>query len=816
MNLDLLSENAKAAFHEAENIAKKSNNSFIGTEHILAGLLHVDCKAKKTLEEFGINKDNYTLNSDGIGGTQVECTPRVERMFDQAYMVSKVTNSSVVGTEHMLLAILSDFDSFAVKKVINYNIDIRKLFIRAGADANLRFTGGGFGVNMPGMDYKTQQHFAGGNPGKLGALSKFGVDLTEKAKQNKLDPVIGRTEEIDRVIQILSRRTKNNPVLIGEPGVGKSAIVEGLAQAIVDNKVPDLLKDKVVFSLDLAGMLAGTKYRGDFEERLKEAIDFVTRNGNIIIFIDEIHNLVGAGSTGEGKMDAADILKPLLARGEMQTIGATTIDEYRKYIEKDAALERRFQPIVVNEPSITDTILIIKGLKDKYEAHHKVEISDEAIEAAVKLSDRFITDRFLPDKAIDLIDEAASRAKLDTYNVPESLKELENKLKEEEQKMDVAASKRDFEKAAELKRNAVEIKDRIAAQRAELNEKRVANKPRIGEDAIARIVSKWTSVPVEKITEEESQKLLHLEKVLHERVVGQDDAITAVSKAIRRARAGLKDLKRPIGSFIFLGPTGVGKTELSKALAEAIFGDENLLIRLDMSEYMEKFSTSKLIGAPPGYVGYDESGQLTEKVRRKPYSVILFDEIEKAHPDVFNMLLQILDDGRLTDNKGHIVDFKNTIIILTSNIGATQIKSVSKLGFASGDSEKEYDGLKEKYLDSLKEFFRPEFLNRIDDIIIFRQLDKVQTKLIAKILIERLSKQLSENNLRIKISDKAIDLLAEKGFDKEYGARPLKRTIQRMVEDRLSEEILIGTIKKGDIVEIDVSENELKFYGKKQ
>ena len=591
-------------------------------------------------------------------------------------------------------------------------------------------------------------------------------------------------------------------------------MVEGLAQKIVNNDVPELLKGKIVFSLDLAGLLAGTKYRGDFEERLKDAIDFVTKNGNIIIFIDEIHNLVGAGSTGEGKMDAADILKPLLARGEMQTIGDTTIEEYRKYIEKDSALERRFQPIIVNQPSVEDTILILKGLRDKYEQHHKVKITDEAIEAAAKLSDRYISDRFLPDKAIDLIDEAASRAKLDSYILPEDVKHKENELERLNFEMNQYASRQIFDKAQELKNKVDSLKAEIEREKQAHADKIKQCQPSIGEAEIAKIVSKWTSIPVERINETESDRLMHLEEVLHKRVVGQDEAVRAVAKAIRRARAGLKDPKRPIGSFIFLGPTGVGKTELSKALAEAVFGDENLLIRLDMSEYMEKHSTSKIIGALPGYVGFDDNGgQLTEKVRRKPYSVILFDEIEKAHPDVFNILLQILDDGRLTDSKGRVVDFKNTIIIMTSNNGVSQINKMRKLGFNDED-DKAYEDMKEQLMDSLKESFKPEFLNRIDDIIIFHQLTQQETRQIAKILTDSLAKRLAENGMKLEVSDKALDYLAEKGYDKEYGARPLKRVIQRMVEDRLSEEILKNTIHSGQTVLVDFDGNELTFANK--
>lgn len=797
-------QNALQAIRVAQDIASRTRNSVLGTEHVLLGLMYSEGKAGEILASFGVTKDNFRIGSDNQGGYQLEISARVRNMEQVAERLAAMTDSYYVDTVHLLFAILLDEDSYAVRKLKQMGVDVAALQKTVGSvlgvQAAPRAEGGKAQADNPEE--------------RLGELAKFGVDLTQKAKEGKLDPVIGRSEEIERVIQILSRRTKNNPILIGEPGVGKSAVVEGLAQKIVNNDVPELLKGKIVFSLDLAGLLAGTKYRGDFEERLKDAIDFVTKNGNIIIFIDEIHNLVGAGSTGEGKMDAADILKPLLARGEMQTIGATTIEEYRKYIEKDSALERRFQPIIVNQPSVEDTILILKGLRDKYEQHHKVKITDEAIEAAAKLSDRYISDRFLPDKAIDLIDEAASRAKLDSYILPEDVKHKENELERLNFEMNQYASRQIFDKAQELKNKVDSLKAEIEREKQAHADKIKQCQPSIGEAEIAKIVSKWTSIPVERINETESDRLMHLEEVLHKRVVGQDEAVRAVAKAIRRARAGLKDPKRPIGSFIFLGPTGVGKTELSKALAEAVFGDENLLIRLDMSEYMEKHSTSKIIGAPPGYVGFDDNGgQLTEKVRRKPYSVILFDEIEKAHPDVFNILLQILDDGRLTDSKGRVVDFKNTIIIMTSNNGVSQINKMRKLGFNDED-DKAYEDMKEQLMDSLKESFKPEFLNRIDDIIIFHQLTQHETRQIAKILTDSLAKRLAENGMKLEVSDKALDYLAEKGYDKEYGARPLKRVIQRMVEDRLSEEILKNTIHSGQTVLVDFDGNELTFANK--
>ncbi|MGB4438225.1 MAG: ATP-dependent Clp protease ATP-binding subunit, partial [Sedimentibacter sp.] len=640
----------------------------------------------------------------------------------------------------------------------------------------------------------------------------YGTDLNQRAREGKLDPVIGREDVIERVIQILSRRTKNNPCLIGEPGVGKTAIAEGLAQEIIKGNVPETLKDKRVVTLDMAGMVAGAKYRGEFEERLKSAIDEIKAAGNIILFIDELHTIIGAGAA-EGAIDASNILKPTLARGELQIVGATTQDEYKKHIEKDAALERRFQPITVDEPSIEDTVKILKGLRDKYEAHHKVSITDEAIEAAANLSHRYISDRFLPDKAIDLIDEAASRTRLKSSTVPKGLKEIEDKIKELKNEKKAAINNQDFEKAASFRDEEKSLSEQLDKQK-KLWAAKNSKDSSIGYEDIAEVVAQWTGIPVKKLKGDESDRLLHMEDILHKRVIGQEPAVEALSKAIRRSRVGLKDPKKPIGSFIFLGPTGVGKTELSKALAESMFGDENAMIRVDMSEYMEKHSVSKLVGSPPGYVGFDDGGQLTEKIRRKPYSVVLFDEIEKAHPDVFNILLQILDDGRLTDAKGRTVDFKNTVIIMTSNVGASTIKKQRTLGFASNstDEEKdEYDKMKEYVMSELKQTFRPEFLNRIDEIIVFHSLSKEHIKQIVSLMIDNLSKRLEQLNIKIELDESAKDFLAEEGFDPIYGARPLQREIRRKIEDKLSEELLKGTVRKSDTIKISADDKELVF-----
>lgn len=828
MYFEAFSRNVNKALDIATNLAKRYGCRYIGSEHILYGLMNVtDGRASAILREAGVTNERYlhlferTVNKNLII-TGSMLTPRTKKLLENALQISLKAHAGYIGTEHLLLAILLTYDSAAVTILQHLKVDVDKM-----AD-EIYFSIMGIPEEEIYIDEQQEGDFVSAVKGSapslrqgvkdnkekqedLGELARFGVNLNKQALEGKLDPVIGRKAEIDRVIQILSRRTKNNPVLIGEPGVGKSAVVEGLAQAIVKGNVPEILVEKKVFSLDIAGMLAGARYRGDFEERLKTAIDTVKQNGNIILFIDEIHNIVGAGSTGEGNMDAANILKPMLSRGELQTIGATTIDEYRKYIEKDAALERRFQPIMVEAPSTEATVEILKGLRDKYESHHGVTIPDDAIMAAVSLSDRYITDRFLPDKAIDLIDEAASRVRLDSYNSPVEAKQKEMQLNT------LIAQKNEAKRRDDLDR-AIKINKEIEQVNKELDEiRKQASKSAINRDEltltvddIAKVVSSWTGVPVVKLTQTEAQKLLDLEQVLHQRVIGQNDAVRAVADAIRRARAGLKDPNRPVGSFIFVGPTGVGKTELSKALAETVFGDENNIIRVDMSEYMEKHAVSKLIGAPPGYVGFDEAGQLTEKVRRKPYSVVLFDEIEKAHPDVFNIMLQLLDDGRLTDSKGRVVSFKNCIIIMTSNVGASEATTRSSLGFIA-NKEQEYENMCDKYMDALKSKFRPEFLNRIDDIIVFHKLEKEDTAKIAQILLANLRKRLAVLEVTLEITDSAMDLIIEKGYDDSYGARPLKRVIQRNVEDKLSEEILRGELKPNTIITLDAQDGKFVF-----
>lgn len=822
--------NVEKALVAAEKFAAETGG-IVGTEHILLGLYAVkDGIASVLMQKFGVTENMILQHLEHYSSPTVGYSPKSKNAIQMAFAVGAETGKEYVGTEHLLLAILSNTKSLAVEYLTEAGVDVRALAVATSQavyrpNANKRPDQGTrtfkieFGpmdnMRAPGSVGRSESEgpnvkVVSGSEAVLGELAKFGTDLTFKAKQGKLDPVIGRSKEIERVIQILCRRTKNNPVLIGEPGVGKSAIAEGLAQKITEDKVPEVLKGKIVFSLDLASVVAGTKYRGEFEERFKNALDGIKRAGNIILFIDEIHTLVNAGGA-EGAIDAGNILKPMLARGEIQTIGATTLEEYRKYIEKDAALERRFQPIIVDQPSVEDTVEILKGLRDKYEAHHNVKITDEAIIAAANLSDRYISDRFQPDKSIDLIDEAASRKRIFAFSLPTDVKELGEKIKQLEADKEEASLAENYLKANEIKTELDKLKKLYEEGKNSYDKTKENANLSIGEEDIAEIVSNWTGVPLTKITETESNKLLHLEDTLKSRVIGQDNAVSAVARAIKRARAGLKDPKRPIGSFIFLGPTGVGKTELSKALAEAMFGDENLMIRVDMSEYMDKANVSKMIGSAPGYVGYDEGGQLTERVRRKPYSVILFDEIEKAHPDVFNIMLQILEDGRLTDSHGRTVSFKNTIIIMTSNIGSSEIVSMPKVGFGSLDDEDSYDDMKEKQMNALRRTLKPEFINRIDEVVIFRSLDKADMHRICNLMLASTAKRLKDMNITVSVSDAAKDLLVEKGYDSQYGARPLRRTIQKMLEDKLSEEILSGNLKVGGKIKVDADGDKLSF-----
>ena len=834
--LNRFTDNLQQVISVANEAAKIYGSSYIGSEHIIFSMLNCpDCTAYKVLTSCGVSEADYReyfARSIDKRSNVTGYTPRTKAMIQRALELSIDINgeASLAGTEQMLRAVITSTECLAMRILYALGVNMSslaskiELAIRGAFDYKQEdeeeeaFKGfeNLFGSQQTAAPKaKESKHASGLDKSVL----QYGADLTQKAREGKIDPVIGRKKEIDKIIQVLSRRTKNNPVLIGEPGVGKSAVVEGLAQAIVKNEVPDLLKNKIVFSLDLAGMVAGAKYRGDFEERLKNAINSIKNSGNVILFIDEIHQIVGAGSTAEGSMDAANILKPMLARGELQTIGATTLEEYRKYVEKDAALERRFTPVQVEEPTVEDTVEILRGLRDKYEAHHKVVITDEAIIAAATLSDRYITDRFLPDKAIDLIDEAASRARLNSLKSPDEVKELEEKLKRLNLEKNKAAKGENYTQAQKLVEEINEVQEKIKKLNTEWKGEKQTTAPNIGSDEIAEIVSGWTGVPVVKLTEQESEKLLHLEENLHKRIIGQDEAVSAVSKAIRRARAGLNEPNKPIGSFIFVGPTGVGKTDLAKALAETMFGDEKLMIRMDMSEFMEKHSVSKLIGAPPGYIGYDDNngGQLTERVRRKPYSVVLFDEVEKAHPDVFNVLLQILDDGRLTDSKGRVINFKNTIIIMTSNVGASQIKKMSSFGFSSGDeADAGYDNMKDNINEALKEQFKPEFLNRLDDIIIFRKLTKEEAGKICRKIIDGLSERLAKRDITLKISPEAMDKLLEEGYNDMYGARPLKRIIQKRIEDRLSDEILANHILRGEEVTVTVVDNDFVFRSDKK
>ncbi len=796
---------ARKVIELAREFSYEHNYSYVGTEHILYGLIAEDEGLAATiLKKQDLTKEyieDEIIKIDGAMNTlidenDIDFTPRAKRIIANSQKEALRMGQNYVGSEHILLALMREIDSVAVRILIDSDIDPQKIFTEL-----LRILSEDSPISKSYSDPADMESRTTGN---TPTLNQYGKDLTELAKQNKLDPVIGREKEIERVIEILSRRTKNNPVLIGEPGVGKTAVVEGLAQMIYENNVPEILKGKRVVSLDMASMIAGAKYRGEFEERLKKALQEMKTAKNIILFIDEIHTIVGAGSA-EGAMDAANILKPLLSRGEIQVIGATTLNEYRKYIEKDSALERRFQSVIVEEPSIEDTIEILKGLKDKYEAHHKVKITDDAIKEATILSERYITDRFLPDKAIDLIDEACSKVKIKSLTKPESYKNLEKELEEKSKEKEEAIISQNFEKAAKIRDEEKALKEKIEKQDKKWKKQESNSDVSISKEDICAVVSNWTKIPATKLTETETEKLKNLDKELKNRVIGQDEAIDVLSKAIKRARVGLKDANRPIGSFMFLGPTGVGKTELTKALAANMFGTENSMIRLDMSEYMEPHSVSKLIGSPPGYVGYDDGGQLTEQVRRKPYSIILFDEIEKAHPDVFNMLLQILDDGRLTDSNGRTVSFKNTVIIMTSNTGARNIVENKTIGFASKeDANVSYEKNKSEVMSELKKTFRPEFLNRLDEIIVFRKLDKESIKKIAKIMIDLSINKLKDKNINIEVDDSLVEYIAKVGFDDTYGARPLKRAVQSKIEDKFAEEILDGNIKDGDNIIIKV------------
>ncbi len=806
---------AKKAIDLANQLATELGHNYIGTEHILYGLIKEgNGVAAKVFENQEIEPDmiidkivELIGNEQPISET-LGFTPRSKRVIENAFIEARKLGYNYIGTEHLLIGILREGDSIAARILLELNINIPKLYNEIVKIIN---EGESYDNNVNNSKKSKKRGSYNSTP----TLNQFGEDLTSKAEEGKLDPIIGRKEEIERVIQILSRRTKNNPCLIGEPGVGKTAAVEGLAQKIIAGDVPEILKNKRVVTMDISGMIAGSKYRGDFEERIKKALEEVKKAGDIILFIDEIHTIVGAGAA-EGAMDAANILKPLLARGEIQLIGATTLNEYRKYIEKDAALERRFSPVTVNEPNEKDTIKILKGIRDKYEAHHGVKISDEAIETAVKLSIRYINDRFLPDKAIDLIDEACSRAKLKTYTEPENLKKISEEIEEIENNKEEAVRSQKFEKAAKLRDKQKELKAEYEKEQKKWQNKNSKELINITEENVAEVISSWTGIPSKKITEDENIRLKNLEKALHERVIGQNEAVEAVAKAIRRGRVGLKDPNRPIGSFLFLGPTGVGKTELSKALAESLFGDQNAMIRIDMSEYMEPHSVSKLIGSPPGYIGFDEGGQLTEKIRRKPYSVILFDEIEKAHPDVMNMLLQILEDGRLTDSQGRTVNFKNTVIIMTSNIGARLITDKKTLGFSKANNqeenkiaEKEYEETKKEVMEALKRELRPEFINRIDEIIVFHKLTDVEINQIIDIMLKEVIKRLEAQKIKIKLQPEVKELIASKGIDKNFGARPLRRTIQSVLEDKLAEEILDGNLKKNKINEISVKDEKI-------
>lgn len=808
---------AEKALEIANELAIELNHNYIGTEHLLYGLIAEgtgvasqvlemqNLTPEKVLEEIEmlIGRGNEDTNVEETIGF----TPRTKRVIENAFKEAKRLDSEYIGTEHMLIGIMKEGDSVAVRIMLDLNINPQKIY-----NEIIKLVSEDENINLNSKQANNKNI---GSFNQTPTLNQFGTDLTKQAGEGKLDPVIGRTEEIQRVLQILSRRTKNNPCLIGEPGVGKTAVVEGLAEKIIAGDVPETLKNKRVVNVDISSMVAGAKYRGDFEERIKKSLAEVKKVGDVILFIDEIHTIVGAGSA-EGAVDAANILKPLLARGEVQVIGATTLNEYRKYIEKDAALERRFSPVNVGEPTPDETVEILEGIRDKYEAHHNVKITKEAIESAVKLSVRYINDRFLPDKAIDLVDEAASRVKMRNYTRPDSIKKLEDKVLSIDKEKEEAVRVQDFEKAANLRDKENETKKKLEKEKQKWEERNTKSVSVLTEEDIADVISSWTGIPVKKLTQDENEKLKNLEKTLHERVIGQNEAVEAVAKAIRRGRVGLKDPNRPIGSFLFLGPTGVGKTELSKALAETLFGNENAMIRIDMSEYMEPHSVSKLIGSPPGYVGFDEGGQLTEKIRRKPYSVILLDEVEKAHPDVMNMLLQILDDGRLTDAQGRTVNFKNTVIIMTSNIGARLITDKNILGFSNDnnkneETQKEYETIKKDVMGELKKQFRPEFINRIDEIIVFHKLNNEDIRKIMDIMLNQLISRLKEQEIDIEIDESVKKSLIEKGVDIKYGARPLKRTIQNILEDKIAEAMLDGKIIVGKKAKVIVENEEVKI-----
>ena len=808
---------AKEALSLAVEMAESLNHGYVGTEHLLIGLLQEGTGvAAKVLEENGVEEAKVvelvsqliTPDNSVQMAENAAYTPRARRVIENSYREAVRFKAAQIGTEHILIAILREGDCVASRLLNTIGISVQKLYIDLLA---------AMGEDAPSVKDEMQRGSYGKRGSSTPALDSYSRNLTQMALDGKLDPVIGREHEIQRVIQILSRRTKNNPCLIGEPGVGKTAVVEGLAQRIAAGDVPDTIADKRVMTLDLSGMVAGSKYRGEFEERIKKVIAEVVESKDVLLFIDEIHTIIGAGGA-EGALDASNILKPSLARGELQLIGATTIDEYRKYIEKDAALERRFQPVTVDEPSEEESIAILKGLRSRYEEHHKVEITDDALEAAVKLSSRYINDRFLPDKAIDLIDEAASKVRLSNYTKPSKIKDYEAQIDDLEEEKESAIRDEAYEKAGDIKKKQEKLKEKIRLTLEKWEKEKETRKLVVGENEVADVVAGWTKIPVKKLAEEESERLKNLENILHERVVGQEEAITAVSKAIRRGRIGLKDPKRPIGSVLFLGPTGVGKTELSKALAEAMFGTETSLIRVDMSEYMEKHSVSKMIGSPPGYVGYEEGGQLSEKVRRNPYSVILFDEIEKAHPDVFNILLQVLDDGHITDAQGRKIDFKNTIIIMTSNAGAENIIAPKRLGFGvATDAKADHEFMKGRVMEEVKRLFKPEFLNRIDEIIVFHQLTKEHMKGIADIMLKGIEKRCKEQlGITLTVNEAAKELLIDKGYDEKYGARPLRRTIQSLLEDKMAEEILDGKIKKSAGVEAGCEDGRLIFTVKKK